>query len=257
MFSERYSPCPALQPFIKTMMIIESSEGMQNKLLPDTSIVIAFRLRGTVSSVDIKGKTTLPTSLITGLRKSSRLVNYEKNTAVLLVIFKETGLSTFLKTPAHEFFGESISLEQLFPKEQLHALEDQLADSHSNLESFQLSERFFLKFLSSKKQDYLIVNAVQTIKLSKGSLPVKILVNTFPISHDAFEKRFRKTTGTSPKHFSSIVRFRHLISNYTANVTLTDLAYDSGFFDQNHFIKNFKSFTGETPRIFFQAGRFW
>ncbi len=57
--------------------------------------------------------------------------------------------------------------------------------------------------------------AIQKIKLSKGDIKIKELVAGLPISRDPFEKRFRKITGTSPKHFAAITRLKSLIDNYT------------------------------------------
>lgn len=253
----RYKPGERLQPFIKTMMIIESEEGMENKLLPDTSIVLAFRLKGKISSITPGERLQLPSSVITGLRKSSRIVNYEKNSSVLLVTFREAALPAFFKIPAHELFGQSISLNQLLSETEVVTLESRLSETQTNEESFRVVEKFLLKLLSEFTPDHLILNAVQQIKLSKGIISIKDLSSTLHISQDAFEKRFRKANGTGPKHFSSIVRFRNLISNYSSSVNFTEMAYDSGYFDQAHFIKNFKSFTGQTPHTFFQSGRYW
>jgi AraC-like DNA-binding protein len=50
---------------------------------------------------------------------------------------------------------------------------------------------------------------------------------------------------------------RHVIDTYTADRSLTDTAHTAGYFDQAHFIKDFKSFTGETPDAFFKSSRFW
>jgi AraC-like DNA-binding protein len=65
------------------------------------------------------------------------------------------------------------------------------------------------------------------------------------------EKRFRQAVGTSPKKFASIVRFKHVIQRYDSGRSLTELAYEAGFYDQAHFIKEFKIFTGDTPEGFF------
>jgi hypothetical protein len=46
---EKYLPGETLRPFIKSFTIIESKEGMVNRILPDTSIVMALRIKGKVS----------------------------------------------------------------------------------------------------------------------------------------------------------------------------------------------------------------
>nr|WP_306819282.1 helix-turn-helix domain-containing protein [Leptospira sp. id769339] len=73
-----------------------------------------------------------------------------------------------------------------------------------------------------------------------------------PISRDSYEKRFREVIGTSPKQLSNLVRMRNIIDSYSSKISFTDLAQESGYFDQAHFIKDFKTFTDETPKRFFK-----
>ena len=79
------------------------------------------------------------------------------------------------------------------------------------------------------------------------------LAKQLHISQSPLEKRFRKIVGTSPKKFSSIVRFKHTIQYYNPQSSLTELGYEAGFYDQAHFIKEFKKFTGENPESFFSS----
>jgi AraC-like DNA-binding protein len=70
------------------------------------------------------------------------------------------------------------------------------------------------------------------------------------ISQSPFEKRFRKLVGTTPKKVASIVRFNTVLDNLSNSKSLIDICYENNFFDQAHFIKDFKQFTGDTPENF-------
>jgi AraC-like DNA-binding protein len=63
--------------------------------------------------------------------------------------------------------------------------------------------------------------------------------------------------GASPKQLASIVRFRHAVRAYRPGLTLTQLAYDAGYFDQSHLIREFRAFTGLTPRDFLRSPYYW
>src|SRR5882762_1702502 len=117
---EQFLPSPILQPYIKTFLFIESEQRMVNRLLPDTSIVIAFRLRGNVTFTDNGTTQNFPQSVISGIRESSRLVDYAKDTANLLVIFKEGGAAAFFKEPLHELGSLSVSLDYLIQKSKVN-----------------------------------------------------------------------------------------------------------------------------------------
>jgi methylphosphotriester-DNA--protein-cysteine methyltransferase len=254
---KQFLPCTILQPFIKSFLIIESEQGMVNRILPDTSIVMAFRLKGQVTYTENGTYHNLPSSVITGIRESSRLIDYSKNAATLLVIFHEGGAAAFFKEPLHELSGISVSLDYLIHCSRLQTIEEQLAETHSNSNRIQTVEEFLLSELKKTQADLLIQEAIQKIKFSKGDIKIKDLLTGLPISRDPFEKRFRRITGTSPKQFSGIVRLKNLINNYSGSTNLTDAAHKAGYFDQAHFIKDFRSFTGQTPHDFFKSATWW
>jgi transcriptional regulator GlxA family with amidase domain len=76
------------------------------------------------------------------------------------------------------------------------------------------------------------------------------------MSQDAFEKRFRKSVGVSPKQFSYIVRMKAVV-NGSRLKSLSAIALEAGYFDQPHFNKDFKLFTGQAPGDFFLKPREW
>jgi AraC-like DNA-binding protein len=254
---EHFLPSPILQPYIKSFMVIESEQGMVNRLLPDTSIVIAFRLRGHVAFHDNGTVQEIPQSIISGIRESSRTVDYAKDTANLLVIFKEGGAAAFFKEPLHELGSISVSLDYLIQQSTVCALESALAAADNNPQRILIIERFLLSELKNTQPDLLVGEAIQQIRLRKGDIKIKDLLCRLPISRDPFEKRFRKITGTSPKHFAAIIRLKNLIENYSGAVSLTEAAHSAGYYDQAHFIKDFRVFTGQTPHDFFKTPPLW
>ncbi len=252
-----YIPTELLKPFIKGYRIIESQDELVNRVLPDTSLAIAFRYKGQVNYLTDNKNNNVPISAISGLRKSVRLINYSKDTATIIVLFKEAGATAFFKEPLHELFEESVSLDNFIQHRKISIIEEQLAEAQNNNQRIAIIEQFLLSILSGLKPDNLISAAIQKIYLTKGIIQIKELANTLYISHDAFEKRFRRTVGTTPKQFSSIIRMKSIISTRPKSQTLTNIAFDAGYFDQPHFNKNFKLFTGLTPTDFFKSSSFW
>ncbi|QIP15481.1 helix-turn-helix transcriptional regulator [Spirosoma aureum] len=257
MKTEQFLPIDRLKPFIKTFLIIESENGMVNRILPGTSIVMAFKIKGSVSYAEKGIETSLSVSTITGLRKSHRLLDYSKETATLLVIFQEGGAAVLFKEPLHELFGLSVALDDLIPRSTVDELEERLAEAVSNRHRITIIEQFLLARVQEPVADKLVDTAINEIKRAHGVIRIKDLITNLPISRDPFEKRFRRVIGTSPKQFSSIIRLRSLIADHSEQENLTEAAYLAGYFDQAHFIKDFKSFTGQTPHHFFAAGPYW
>ena len=257
MNSNIFTPSEILKPFIKRYIITESDEDVVNRILPDTSIAVAFRFKGKLNHVIDQTITELPSSVISGLRKSARLVNYTKGSSALIVSFKETGAKAFFKNPLHEIFEQSIALDNLVPRQELADIEERLSEAVSNSQRIGIMEEFLIRILYSEENDELIAAAVQKIQGANGNIKIKDLANSFYLSHDAFEKRFRKTVGTTPKQFSSIIRMKAVIQSMQRNQTFTELAYDAGFFDQAHFNKEFKIFTGQPPSEFVKSPPLW
>jgi AraC-like DNA-binding protein len=249
----QFLPSPVLQPYIKHFLLIETEQGMVNRILPDTSIVIAFRIKGNVSFSDNGATYKLPQTVISGIRETSRLVDYEKGAANLLVVFNEGGAAAFFKEPMHELVSISVSLDHLIHQSKVNAIEEELAAAGNNNQRILIIERFLISELKKAEPDHLVRESIHHIKLMKGDIKIKDLLTKLPISRDPFEKRFRKITGTSPKHFAAIVRLKSLIENYKDNSSLTEAAYSAGYYDQAHFIKDFRSFTGQTPHDFFKT----
>ena len=100
------------------------------------------------------------------------------------------------------------------------------------------------------ESDRLVTEAVKLIYQHKGNIRIKDLNERLLISQSPFEKRFRKVVGTTPKKFASIIRFSAVVDDLSASKTLSEICYENNFFDQAHFIKDFKQFTGETPEQF-------
>jgi AraC-like DNA-binding protein len=252
-----YLPSPLLSPFIRHFMIIESHEEVVNRVLPNTSLVMAFRFKGRVNQLEDDVKKKLPASMISGLRKSGRLINYSKDAGNILVNFKEAGANAFIQEPLHELFGQSLSLDELRGYHNVSEIEERLAEATDNSTRIALVEDFLLTKLCYHKPDQLVVAALKRIQHSVGNIRMAELAEELCISQDAFEKRFRKAVGISPKQFSFIIRMKSVIDNgRNKNQLLSEIAFEAGYFDQPHFNKDFKLFTGLAPKDFFKASAF-
>lgn len=87
---------------------------------------------------------------------------------------------------------------------------------------------------------------------SKGLISIDNLVQQSGISYKKMQRLFRRHIGITPKVYARIVRFNYSIRVGTVdNRSLTHVAFESGFFDQNHYIKETKQITGRVPSQIF------
>lgn len=254
---ETYMPAALLRPFIKAYKIIESGDERTNRVVPNTSFALAFRFKGQISSIANGRKTALPATTFSGLRKSVRLFNYAAQTSALIVQFEETGVLAFFKHPLHELFEQSISLDNFFPQSEISIVEQRLSEAPDKLAKIAIVEQFLYNKLFYNKPDKLVLEAINSIYSSNGIIRIRELARSLCISDDAFEKRFRKAVGATPKQFSSIIKLKAIIDQNTGSGSFTDIAFEHGYYDQPHFNKDFKLFTGQTPTEFFKSGLYW
>ncbi len=250
MRSIRFEPCDALKPYIASLAIHESDSESEYKVLPDTGVVIGFQFKGKLSSVENGNKLSLSQSGVSGLMDRFRVFANSKNIGTVLVYFKESGAAHFFRQPIHELFRESISLDNFILRSELLTVEDKLNNAKTDIKRIAVVEDFLLSLLRPLVPDKLVATALAIIHQKKGNIRITELANHLNISQSPLEKRFRQVVGTSPKKFSSIVRMKHTVANFREHQSLTELGYEAGFYDQAHFIKEFKNFTGESPTSF-------
>lgn len=251
---ELFIPCDILKPFIKTLAIQEADEERSYKVLPDTNIVIGFQYKGRLSVVENGYENKLATAGLTGLTDRYKVFKNPGSIGSVLVYFKETGARTFFKQPLHELFRESISLDSFILRSELLVLEEQLVEARTDQHRIYIVEQFLISRITAEAPDKLVAAALALIHQHKGNIRIGTLAEQLHTSQSPLEKRFRQTVGTSAKKFAAIVRLKHVLKNFTADKSLTELGYEAGFYDQAHFIKEFKSFTGESPSQYFSSG---
>lgn len=247
---DKHFPTERLKPYIKYLVVSENELENEYKVFPSSGLVIGFQYKGQLATIRNNTESKLATAGITGISDGYRIFKNSAGIGTILVYFTEIGFSHFASHPANELFNLSLSLYDIFEKGKVNAVEEKLALTSTDKQRINVVEQFLLAQLKDIETDKLIVEAVKLIYQSKGTIRVKELNEKLLISQSPFEKRFRKVVGTTAKKFASIVRFNSVLDNLNETKSLTEICYENNFFDQAHFIKDFKRFTGDTPENF-------
>lgn len=247
---DKHFPTERLKPYIKYFVVSENELESEYKVFPSSGLVIGFQYKGQLLTVKNESTDKLASAGITGISGSYKIFRNTAGIGTVLVFFTEVGFTHFTSLPTNELFNQSISLDYVFDKNTIAEIEERLATVTTDRQRIDVVEKFMLSQLKDIQADKLIVEAVKLIYQSKGTVRIKELNEKLFISQSPFEKRFRKIVGTTPKKFSSIIRFNSILDNLSEAKTLTEICYENNFFDQAHFIKDFKQFTGDTPENF-------
>jgi AraC-like DNA-binding protein len=247
---DKYFPAERLKPYIKYLVVSENELENEYKIFPSSGLVIGFQYKGKLSFLKNNEESKLATAGITGISDSYKIFRNSADIGTILVYFTEIGFTHFASQPANELFNLSLSLDDIFNKNDIVELEEKLIMTTSDKNRIKAVEQFLLSQLKDLETDKLVSEAVRLIYQTNGTIQVKELNKKLFISQSPLEKRFRKVVGTTAKKFASIVRFNAILDNLSETKSLTQICYENDFFDQAHFIKDFKQFTGDTPENF-------
>jgi AraC-like DNA-binding protein len=134
-------------------------------------------------------------------------------------------------------------------------LHQRLLETMGAEERISLVEEFLLYKLAISekrvKKIEVIHDIMHQIKRDDFLENINSLASRYGISSRYLQKLFVQYTGLTPKLYTKIHRFQNSLQLVgRKDTTLTSIAHDCGYFDQSHFIREFKSFTGITPSVY-------
>jgi AraC-like DNA-binding protein len=246
---------PALQPFVQRFLVVEFPAFYRDAHLPDIRPVAAFSLRGAVR-IDESG--WAPPAAFTGPRTTLRTHEHCHGHAVLLATFTPVGASAFLDPSLEEFSRTTTDLAGLLARQrELESLGDRLAGARNHERRIALLEDFLVAHLRRPEPDPLMAAAVAWLERGTGTGQIAELTRYIGLSQSALERRFRRVLGVSPKKFASVVRLGRAVRLRAAGADFTSAAHAAGYFDQSHFVHDFRRATGSSPHEFFRQVPTW
>lgn len=177
--------------------------------------------------------------------------------SLFAVKFTPEGLYPFLSMPPVDFSDFCIEIEEVWELYGFGLSNIIHSANHAPERLIQTFEEFFARRMSDFRRHSLNVEkAITIIRSHKGQIPVETLANKLKISSRHLERKFTERIGIPPKHLCRIFR----IKNVLMQLEVTDydwatLAVANGYFDQAHFIHEFKFFTGCSPKEYLTRER--
>jgi AraC-like DNA-binding protein len=131
-------------------------------------------------------------------------------------------------------------------------LEEQIADEDSINNKIRLINQFLLKLFFNSAHDPIYDYCTQRIQLSRGNIAISQLEKETGYSTRWLRAKFSNYLGIGPKDYASIIRFQQCYSALLKNssIILQQKEFYDYYYDQSHFIKEFKKFTGLSPKGF-------
>ncbi len=193
-----------------------------------------------------------------GLWTRRFLVEYPARVRLVGVHFKPWGLSPFLDVPASDLRDRWVPVDAVW-RRSLDRIRNQVGDLTSPAETLRVVEAELRSRLAADPARGLglVLHTAGRLALSHGAIPVGALTEAAGVSVNHLAAQFKSHVGVTPKRVARIYRFARLILSVDARLPVDwpELAHAAGYFDQAHFSKEFKDFTGSTPTDFLALRR--
>lgn len=252
-----YQPGNELSAFVKCYWTLESpKEGIPEKqrIVPDGCMEMIFHYGDLYRQyLDEKNSIIQPRCFVFGQITSPLDIEPTGETGIFAARFHPDGFMPFAAIPVKEMENKAVALEILFGKDGLK-LEKKVLEAQNTKQRINIVEDFLAgRLLSPQSVDRIIESTVETMLTINGKLSIEELSQHMNINRRQLERKFSSVIGLSPKQLAKIIRLQNTLKMLLSQEfkSLTELAYDGNYYDQAHFIKDFKEFTGLSPKEFY------
>ncbi|TMM31482.1 AraC family transcriptional regulator [Polaribacter aestuariivivens] len=169
--------------------------------------------------------------------------------------FKPTGLYKLTELDVSQFTNKHLYFEKIdkFLNNKLSPIFINYKNNKEKLFS-ELEKTLLSLPLHETKYTEIIDVLIDKIHESKGMLSVTSLLKTLPIGQKTLETKFKMIVGLTPGKYIRLHRFINLMRKYEQQeIDLKDLIYTYDYYDEAHFYKDFKLFTSQSPKKYFNS----
>jgi len=253
------TPIPQLQNHIEKMWLFESSGKMpvddMKLVVPNGNIKLTISYQnGIVAAINGKAFASKEHDItLTGLVDVPVILDVDEDTVTetIGIEFNPQSVYRFFHFNLNEIQNQIYSLSDVLESAGKQ-LTEQIANATSVQQKIFLVQKFLLNQLALHDEDLIFEYCVKKIQSSKGTISIKELEKKTGYSSRWLNMKFNDKLGVSPKNLSSIIRFKQyyqaLISDNEKSFFKND--FYMLYYDQSHFIKAFKRFTGLPPTRF-------
>lgn len=254
---QTFQPHPDLKSLVKcywTLEVPPSDSPQRQRIIPDGCLEMAFILGD-----DIRRYTTgeefilQPRAMMLGQTIDPFYIEPTGYVNTFAIRFYPYGFANFVTTPVRDLANKETPLEVLFGEKPAKQLEQRIILAENTSARIAIAEEFLMeKFISEASIDGIVKSTVDMLLSTGGSTSIHAILKEDLPKRRNLERQFLKQIGISPKQLGKVVRLQtalKLLLNRKAE-SLTEIAYESEYYDQAHFIKDFREFTGTTPGAF-------
>ena len=254
-------PAPALQPYIKHYVYSEigiSGHWTTTSMAPPACTSLSITGEGKDVNIKENNKPVQKYSSVTFVGQTTqfkklRIFDCLKS---FFVIFRPCGAYQLLGIDQDECTDRCINISDLLGSS-VRYFEEEIADQSNSIEMASVVDRYFLSRLKKKKIVDRTIHLADLVEQMNRNIQDLLLIDNICQSEgysiSKLERHMKKIVGMNPKKFQRIIRFNKVLQYINEShhrYNWSDIANRFGYFDQSHFIRDFKVFYGKTPAEF-------
>lgn len=256
---ETYLPCYPLSDYVEMFWFWDDYHPPhpRERILPGGMMEITINLSHAPFRIEDKGVHTIKGLMVAGARSRDFIIDTSQNMSILSVWFKPGGALLFFDVPGYELHNLHLPLETFWGL-QARDLYEQLCSAPSTINRFRILERALLARLYRADSRHRAVEyALNIFRNTSQSITVKQVVDQIALSSTHFIQIFREDVGMTPKQFYRVQRFQNTLKLIThqKQENWADVALAGGYYDQSHFINEFRRFASITPTAYTPQSR--
>ena len=255
MHYRKFNPSSILSSFVECYFIWDSEGRLETPMViespPSGFCSIVFNYADPYYLQNKKyERLAVPMQFISGQSIYSYKLFLEGEIGVAGIVFKPAALATIFQLPIYEYTEERIDLYKIFKKPVIDKYVTQIKIAGEEQKVHLLEEFLMQQYRIQKPEPDYIDQAANYIVEHNGLLQVSDLLKDSCMSRRSFERKFFQKVGLSPKYYARLRRIGYLLT-FVAGKRKADwpkIVAECEFYDQAHFIKDFKEFTGRSPQ---------
>ncbi len=255
MIYQAHHPAFPLNKFIEVFIYFERIEHAHtvDRFLPNGDVEILIDFNDAPQYIydnnSLKKIQACNNVWASGLRTEPITIPSGNGATMMVIAFKKGMAAPFFPFPMNEVSDAVIDADLIWGREFAH-LRQQLLDTPGVDQRFQIVETFLVRLFASKLNINPCVEfAINEIMKNPGQISIARMNERIGYSQKHFTEIFRRSVGVTPKAFVRIMRFQKAIRTIDSvdSIEWDMIAQECGYYDQSHFINDFKRFSAFTP----------
>ena len=254
---QTYKPHPDLKSAINcywTLEVPATNDSQKQRIIPDGTIEMAFILGDDIKRYTSEDDFILqPRAMVLGQTIEPFYIEPTGYVNTFAIRFYPYGFANFVTVPIRTLANKETPIEILFGEKTAKKLDQEIVQATNVKQRIEIIEHFLLNKLSEQSTvDNIVRTTIDALLLTKGSGSISSILKEDLSKRRQLERKFMKQIGISPKQLGKVIRLQSALKMLLneEGENLTNIAYENKYYDQAHFIKDFKEFTGISPKEF-------